>query len=196
MSVRLLLFLLLITFPLCNLKAQNERIVDSLTRELKKAKDPEAKFKLYQKLSPLVEPMDKYKSSILLNAELSNNTDLQLRTYVLLSQLSSPEAAPLYLDKMFALAKEKKNEEYQGWYYLFKGGVHYYEKGNSTKAIELLREANAIAVDKQLDTLAYEVLRLTSFIHSSKGERLLEYKTYMQQLSLAEKIGEIGRAHV
>lgn len=188
MHFRLLLLLLLIAFPLSKVKAQNERKIDSLTRELKKAKNPEAKFKLYEKLSLLVEPKDKYKSSILLNAELSNNTELQLRSYLFLSQISDLEPAKLYLDKMFALAKEKKNEEYQGWYYLFSASIHYYEKGNSTKAVELYREANSIAVDNQLDSLAYEVSRMKANIHSSKGERLLEYKAYMQQLSLAEKI--------
>lgn len=190
MHLKKLLFLLVLLFSLSNVKAQNERVVDSLTRELKKAKDPVAKFKLYQKLYPLAEPKDKYKSSILLNAELSNNTDLQLRTYLFMAQNENPESAKLYLDKMYALAKEKKNDEYQGWYYLFNGSLQYYTKGNSTKALEIIREANSIAVEKQLDSLAYEVSRLTSFIHSSKGERLLEYKSYMQQLSLAEKINE------
>ncbi|MDN3677323.1 hypothetical protein QWY90_08340 [Flavobacterium paronense] len=186
--LRLLLLLLTIVFSLSNMQAQNERLVDSLTRELKKAKDPEAKFKLYQKLSPLVETMDKYKSSILLNAELSNNADLQLRTYRFMSQLLGPDSGQLYLDKMFALAKEKKNEEYQGWYYLFSGGLQYYLKGNSTKALELIREANTIAVENQLDSLAFEASRMIGYLHNTKGERLLEYKSYMHQLSLAEKI--------
>jgi tetratricopeptide (TPR) repeat protein len=188
MRLRLLFFLLTILFPLSNLKAQNERKIDSLTRELKKAKDPEAKFKLYEKLSPLVEPIDKYKSSILLNAELSNNTDLQLRTYRLMAQLARTESVQVYLDKMFALAKEKKNAEFQGWYYLYSGGQQYFIKDNSPKALEFIREANTIAVDNQLDSLAFEVSRMKADIHSSKGERLLEYKSYMQQLSLAEKI--------
>ena len=190
MHLRLLLLLLTIVFPLSNLKAQNERLVDSLSRELKKAKSPQAKFKLYQELSSLVEPRDKYKSAILLNAELSNNTDLQLRTYRFMTQLSGPESVSLYLDKMFALAKEKKNEEFQGWYYLYSGMIQHFEKGNSTKAIELIREANTIAMDNQLDSLAFETSRMIGNIHNSKGERLLEYKSYMHQLSLAEKIGD------
>jgi tetratricopeptide (TPR) repeat protein len=165
-------------------------MVDSLTRELKKAKDPETKFNLYQHLSPLVEPMDKYKSAILLNAELSNNTNLQLRTYRFMLQVSRPDAVQQYLDKMFALAKEKKNEEFQGWYYLYSGSMQHYMKGNTPKGIALIQEANSIAVANGLDSLAYEVGRIMGYIHSSKGERLLEYKSYMQQLSLAEKIGD------
>ncbi|WP_309613258.1 hypothetical protein [Flavobacterium sp.] len=190
MHLRLLLLLLIIASPLSNLNAQNERLVDSLTRELKKAKSPQAKFKLYQELSSLVEPRDKYKSAILLNAELSNNTDLQLRTYRFMTQLSGPESVSLYLDKMFALAKEKKNEEFQGWYYLYSGMIQHFEKGNSTKAVELIREANTIAMDNQLDSLAFETSRMIGNIHNSKGERLLEYKSYMHQLSLSEEIGD------
>ena len=156
MHLRLLLLLLLLVFPLSKINAQNKRLVDSLTRELKKAKNPEAKFKLYEKLSPLVEPVDKYKSSILLNAELSNNTDLQLRTYRLMAQLTGPESVQMYLDKMFALAKEKKNAEFQGWYYLYSGAQQHFVKNNPTKALELIREANTIAAENQLDSLAFE----------------------------------------
>lgn len=107
-------------------------------------------------MSPLVKPQDKYKANMLLNAELSNNTDLQLRTYLFVNQLSGPDTANLYLDKMFALAKEKKNEEYQGWYYLYSGSLEYFEKSNTPKAFELIREANDIAADNNLDSLALE----------------------------------------
>ena len=49
--MRLLLILLLLLFPLANLEAQNEKKIDSLTIQLRKAKNPKAKFKLYQELS-------------------------------------------------------------------------------------------------------------------------------------------------
>ncbi|QBZ98250.1 tetratricopeptide repeat protein [Flavobacterium sangjuense] len=192
MRLRLLFFLLIIVFPLSNLKAQNEPIIDSLTRELKKVKDPEAKFSLYQKIASSVRPaeMDKYKKGILLNAELSNNADLQLRTYRFIVGLSGPDEAQKYLDKMFALAKAEKNEEFQGWYYLYSSGLQYQIKGNTAKGFELIQEANAIARENGFDSLAYEVGVTMGYIHNSKGERLLQYKSYITQLALAEKVGD------
>ncbi|MGC4039522.1 MAG: hypothetical protein QM710_01650 [Flavobacterium sp.] len=190
MRLRLLFFLLAIIFPLSNLKAQNTHEIDSLKRELKKAKDPNAKFKLYQKLVYFGEPIAKYKSSVLLNAELSKSTDLQLRTYLFLGQTAAPDSIQVYLDKMFALAKEDKNEEFQGWYYIYSGSSQYFGNKNRAKGLDMIREANAIAAENHLDSLAYEANRVLGFVHQGKGERLLEYKSYMLQLSLAEKIGD------
>ena len=189
--MRLLLILLLLLFPLANLEAQNEKKIDSLTIQLRKAKNPKAKFKLYQELSYLDESRTKYLNSMLLNAELSGNTELQLSTYRFATSLSEDIAkGQYYLDKMFALAKEKKNEEYQGWYYLYSGSTEHYVKSNSAKAMELAREANSIAVSNELDSLALEVNSLIGNIHGEKGEKLLQYKSLMLQLSLAEKIGD------
>lgn len=187
MNLRILIFLLTIMLPLFKLKAQDKHKIDSLTRELKKAKDPDAKFELYKALSNLEEPKSKYRSSMLLNAELSRSTELQLRTYHLVGGLWD-DSSQFYLDKMFALAKEKKNEEYQGWYYLNSGGIQYFVKNNPAKGLELIREANTIGINNHLDSLAFEVNRLLGFIHGNKGEKLLEYKSYILQLSLAEKI--------
>ncbi len=187
MFLRSLLFLFLIVYSSANLKAQNKHIIDSLMRELATTKDPDLKFAIYQQLSLFDEPKKKYKSNMLLNAELSGNTELQLRTYNLVAQLAE-DSAQFYLDKMFALAKEKRNEEYQGWYYLSSALMQYTIKNNAQKALEFAREANSIAVSNHFDSLAYEVNRMTGFIHNDKGERLLEYKSYMLQLSLAEKI--------
>jgi hypothetical protein len=192
MHFRWLLFLL-IMFPLPNLRAQNEHRIDSLKTALKKAKDPEAKFKLYQGLTVLEEPKSKYRSGMLLNAEVSGDTDLQLRTYRFISWFGDDPAAQVYLEKMFALAKEEKNEEFQGWFYLYSGSIQYFKKNNSAKGLGLMQEANTIAVNNDLDSLALEVNRIFGFIHGNKGERLLEYKSYMLQLSLAEKIQD-GRA--
>ena len=128
MRLRLLIFLLTIMFPLFT-KGQNDHIkykIDSLTSELKKATDPDSKFGLYKALSNLEEEKKKHKSELLLNSELSGNTDLQLRTYLLVAQLAGNDSAQFYLDKMFALAKEKKNEEYQGWYYLNSGFEQFF----------------------------------------------------------------------
>jgi hypothetical protein len=182
-------------FPLANLKAQNEHRIDSLKLALNKAKDPDAKFTLYQLLTALEEPKSKYRSGMLLNAEVSGDTDLQLRTYRFIGWFVEDPAAQTYLDKMFALAKEEKNEEYQGWYYLYSGGIQYFLKNNMAKGLGMVQEANAIAVNNDLDSLALEANRAMGFIHSSKGERLLEYKSYMQQLSLAEKIRD-GRVAI
>jgi tetratricopeptide (TPR) repeat protein len=91
---------------------------------------------------------------------------------------------------MFALAKEKKNEEYQGWYYLHSGFYQYFRKSNAAKALELINEANTIAVNDHFDNLAYEISKVIGSIHNDKGERLLEYKSYMLQLSLAQKIDD------
>ena len=191
MNLRLLLLLLLIMFPLSNLRAQNKQKIDSLTIQLPKTKSPEAKFKIYQELTNLQESKTKYLNSMLLNAELSGNTELQLSTYRFASTLSKDiRKSQYYLDKMFALAKEKKNEEYQGWYYLHNGSLQYFEKSNSAKAMELAKEANTIAVNNDLDSLALHVNSLIGSIHSEKGEKLLEYKSLMLQLSLAEKIGD------
>ena len=189
--MRLLLILFILIFPLANLRAQNEHKIDSLTNQLRKTKNPEAKFKLYQELTFLNESKTKYLNSMLLNAELSGNTELQLSTYRFVTSL--PEdivKGEYYLDKMFVLAKEKKNQEYQGWYYLYSGTLQYYNKNNSTKAMELAREANEIAVSNDLDSLALQVNSLIGDIHSEKGEKLLEYKSRMLQLSLAEKIND------
>ncbi len=189
MQLRFFIILLTIFSPLLKLKAQNEFKIDSLTRELKEATDPVAKFELWQQLSFLEEPQNKYKNSLLLNAELSGSTELQLRTYRLLSQLL-PDSSQIYLDKMLALAKEKKSEEYQGWYYLLSGMDQYFVKNNTAKALELTREANTIAVTNHFDSLAFEVNGMFSIIYNEKGERLKEYKSYMLQLSLAEKIND------
>ncbi len=191
MCLRLLIFLLTIMFPLFSLKAQNVHIkykIDSLASELKKANDPDAKFELYQALSKLEEDKKKHKSELLLNSELSGNTDLQLRTYLLVAQLAGNDSAQFYLDKMFALAKEKKNEEYQGWYYLNSGFEQFFNKSNPVKAMDLAREANTIAVTNHFDSLAFEANGLIALLHNDKGERLLQYRSYMHQLSLAEKI--------
>ena len=189
--MRLLLILLIFLFPLSSLSAQNKVKIDSLTVQLRKTKDPEAKFKLYQELTFLNESKTKYLNSMLLNAELSGNTELQLSTYRFVTSLPEDIAkGQYYLDKMFALAKEKKNQEYQGWYYLYSGTVQHYVKSNSAKAMELAREANEIAVYNDLDSLALQVNSLIGDIHSEKGEKLLEYKSRMLQLSLAEKIND------
>jgi tetratricopeptide (TPR) repeat protein len=189
MHLRQLIVLLLLLLPFLKLKAQNENAIDSLTLELTKATTPEDKFTLYKELAYLEEPKSKYRNRMLLNAELSGNTELQLKTYLFVASLQQ-DSAQFYVDKMFALAKEKKNEEYQGWYYLYSGGHEFFEKNNTAKALDLVREANTIAVTNHLDSLAYEVNRFMGAIHNNKGEKLLEYKSYMVQLSLAEKIGD------
>src|SRR5690348_1502464 len=98
--LRLLPFLLTIIFPLSALKAenkQNEHKIDSLTGELKKATDPVAKFELYKALSTLeTPPTKKYKSDLLLNAELSGSTELQLRTYLLVAELAGEDSMMFY----------------------------------------------------------------------------------------------------
>jgi tetratricopeptide (TPR) repeat protein len=189
MRLRLLIVLLMILLPLVKLKAQNENKIDSLTRELVKATSPEDKFTLYKELTFLEEPKTKYSNRMLLNAELSGNAELQLKTYLFIGS-QQQDSAQFYLDKMFALAKEKKNEEYRGWYYLYSGGIQYFKKNNTAKALDMVREANTIAVTNHLDSLAYNVNGIMGVIHNSKGEKLLEYKSYMTQLSLAEKIGD------
>ncbi|MCF6129101.1 hypothetical protein L1S35_05400 [Flavobacterium sp. AS60] len=192
MHLRLLLFLFIILFPLSNAKSQDKKKIDSLTQKLHKTKDPNVKFKLYQQLAILEEPKSKYINRMLLNAELSGDNELQLRTYFFLPNLSQ-DSAQYYFDKMYALAKEKKNKEYQGWYYLGSGAVQHYLKNNTVKALELAREANEIAMENDLDSLAFEVNGFIGSVHAEKGERLLEYKSCMLQLSLAEKIKD-GRA--
>lgn len=188
MQRRLPLFLLAFVFSL-NLKAQHGHKIDSLTRELKKTTNYEVKFKLYQKLIEAGQSVDKCKNGLLLNAELSKSTDLQLRTYQYLGGISTDDSQ-IYRNKMFDLAKAEKNEEYQGWYYLYSGSKQYFSNENRSKGLELLSEANTIAVENHLDSLAYETNRILGFVHQGKGERLLEYKSYMLQLSLAEKIGD------
>ena len=189
MHLRLLIFLFTILFPLLNLKAQDKHQIDSLTLELKKATEPNVKFELYKALTALEEPKNKYRSKMLLNSELSGSIELQLQTFNFLGQYGD-DSSQFYLDKMFALAKEKKNEEYQGWYYLHSGIYQHYSKDNTAKALELIREANTIAINNHLDSLAYEVNGALGSIHASKGEKLLQYKSYMLQLSLAEKIND------
>ncbi len=185
-----LLILFVILFPLLKLNAQDKHKIDSLTQVLNKTKDQGAKFGLYKILSSLENEKSKYKNEMLLNAELSGNNELQLQTFRFMAELSGKDSSQFYLDKMFALAKEKKNEEYQGWYYLYTGSKQYYFDGNTVKAMDLIQQANIIAVDNHLDSLAYEVNVILSSIHQDKGERLLQYKIFMQQLSLAEKIGD------
>ena len=99
--MRLLLILFILIFPLANLRAQNEHKIDSLTNQLRKTKNPEAKFKLYQELTFLNESKTKYLNSMLLNAELSGNTELQLSTYRFVTSLPEDIAkGQYYLDKM------------------------------------------------------------------------------------------------
>lgn len=183
------LCLLAILFPFMTLKAQDQHKIDSLTQVLNKTKDHETRFQLYSLMSSLDQNPKKYMNEMMLNAELSGSTELQLRTYSRLSDLATTDSAQIYLDKMFALAKEKRNVEYQGWYYLFTGALQYYTKGNSAKVMENIQEADRIAADNDLDSLAFEVNGVMATIHQDKGERLLQYKSYMKQLSLAGKIG-------
>jgi len=172
------------------IQAQNSHKIDSLTRVLNQTTDPETKFDLYRQLSFWEDDKKKYKSPLLINAELSGDKELQLRTYRLVSELVGSDSSQFYLDKMFALAKEEKNQEYLGWYQIYTGASDFYGKGNPAKAMERFQEANTIAAEGHFDSLAYETYGLIASVHQDQGKRLLEYKSYMQQLSLADKIGD------
>lgn len=190
MNSRHLATLCVMLLSLGRIQAQKARKIDSLAQVLIKTTDPVRKFELYQALSFWEDDKKKYKSPLLINAELSGDKMLQLRTFRLVSQLVGSDSSQFYLDKMFTLAKEEKNEDYQGWYQLYSGNLDYYQRGNAAKAMERLQEANAIAVEGRFDSLAFETYGVLARIHQDRGERLLEYKAYMQQLSYADKIGD------
>lgn len=174
--------------PFLNTGAQVSHKIDSLTQVLQRTTKPDVRFELYRKLVGLDPDKRKYKSALLLNAETSFNTELQLKTYLLVIEIAGTDSTQFYLDKMFALAKEDRNLEYQGWYYLSSGSMYYFTKADPAKAMEQIREATSIAEDEHLDSLAFEAYGVLAQIYRDKGERLLEYRAYQKQLSLAENV--------